>query len=131
MKALRYSLQEAAISLRRAGRSAAMSIGTVAVAFLTLGGFLLIATNLQRVVERWAAAAEMSIFFRDDVDEATRVALTSELQAHRAVMAVEYVSKEQALERFKADFPELGEVAETTSGNPFPASLELRLKTDP
>ena len=41
-----------------------MSIGTIAIAFLTLGGFLLIAVNLQRVVERWASAAEMSVYLR-------------------------------------------------------------------
>jgi cell division transport system permease protein len=131
MRAIRYSLQEAFISLRRAARSTAMSIGTVAVAFLTLGGFLLAATNLQRIVERWASAAEMSVFLRDDIDEATRTALESELAGHRAVAAVEFVSKPDALARFKTDFPELADVSETGAANPFPASLELRLKTDP
>lgn len=131
MRALAYSLQEALVSLRRAGRSAAMSIGTVTVAFVTLGGFLLAATNLQRVVERWASAAEMSVYLRDDIDEATRARLVEELTAHRAVGAVEYVTKEEALVRFKADFPELADIADATAGNPFPASLELRLKTDP
>ena len=131
MRAARYSLQEAVVSLRRAARSTAMSIGTVAVAFLTLGGFLLAATNLQRIVEQWASAAEMSVFLRDDIDEATRATLQSELGAHRAVAGVEYVSKDGALERFKTDFPELADVSQTGSTNPFPASLELRLRTDP
>jgi cell division transport system permease protein len=131
MRALRYSLQEAFISLRRAARSTAMSIGTVAVAFLTLGGFLLAAANLQRLVEQWASAAEMSVFLSDDIDEATRAALQSELGAHRAVAGVELVTKENALARFKRDFPELADVSETGGANPFPASLELRLRTDP
>lgn len=131
MRAIQYSLQEATISLRRAARSTAMSIGTVAVAFLTLGGFLLAATNLQRLVEQWASAAEMSVFLRDDIGEAARAALESELAAHRAVMAVEYVSKENALARFKSDFPELADVSQTGAENPFPASIELRLRTDP
>jgi cell division transport system permease protein len=131
MRAIRYSLQEATISLRRAARSTAMSVGTVAVAFLTLGGFLLAATNLQRLVEQWASAAEMSVFLRDDIDDGTRAALQSELAAHRAVSTVEYVSKEDALARFKSDFPELADVSDTSASNPFPASLELRLRTDP
>jgi cell division transport system permease protein len=131
MRAVRYSFQEAFSSLRRALQSTAMSIGTVAVAFLTLGGFLLAATNLQRIVEQWASAAEMSVFLRDDLDEAVRAQLAADLASHRAVAAVEYVSKDQALARFKADFPELADVAETGGENPFPASLELRLRTDP
>jgi cell division transport system permease protein len=131
MRAIRYSLQEATISLRRAARSTIMSIGTVAIAFLTLGGFLLAATNLQRLVDQWASAAEMSVFLRDDIAEATRAALQLELAEHRAVAGVEYVSKENALARFKTDFPELADVSETGGNNPFPASLELRLRTDP
>ena len=40
----------------------------IAIAFLTLGIFLLASTNLQSVVERWASAAEMSVYLRDDLD---------------------------------------------------------------
>ncbi len=130
MRSLGFSLEEALVSLRRSGQSAAMSIGTITIAFLTLGGFFLISANLQAVVARWSSAAEMSVYLQDDVDEATREALVAELTGHPAVAGVEHVSKTQAVERFKADFPELGDVAgnETTA---FPSSLEVRLRTDP
>ena len=130
MKALGYAFREALVSLRRSGRSAAMSMGTIAIAFLTLGGFLLVSSNLQSVADRWASAAEMSVYLGNDIDEASRDALIEELRAHTAVAGVEYVSKEQALERFKLDFPELADVAVTTD-NPFPPSIEVRLRTDP
>jgi cell division transport system permease protein len=130
MRAVRYAFDEALVSLRRSGRSAAMSIGTIAIAFLTLGGFLLVAANVENVVERWASAAEMSIYLRDDLDDAARRELIAELSAHRAVAGVEFVSKDEALTRFRTDFPELGDIA-TTGDNPFPASLEVRLHTDP
>ena len=130
MKALGYAFREAFVSLRRSGRSAVMSMGTIAIAFLTLGGFLLVSANLQSVVDRWAAAAEMSVYLRDDFDPAARQALIDELQAHAAVAGVEFVAKEHALERFKVDFPELADVASAT-GNPFPPSIEVRLRTDP
>jgi len=130
MKSTAYALQEAWVSLRRGGRSAVMSIGTIAIAFLTLGGFLLASANLQAVVERWASAAEMSLYLSDAIDEASRQALIAELTDHPAVAGVEFVAKEQALERFRTDFPELGEIV-FAGDNPFPASLEVRLKTDP
>jgi cell division transport system permease protein len=130
MRAIEYAFSEALVSVRRAGRSAAMSTTTIAIAFLTLGGFLLIAANLQSLVERWAASAELSIYLRDDVDEASRQHLVDELGAHAAVAGVEYVSKDVALERFRRDFPELADVAESTD-NPFPPSIEVRLHTDP
>jgi cell division transport system permease protein len=107
-----------------------MSIGTIAIAFLTLGGFLLVSANLQSLVERWASSAELSVYLRDDVDEAVRMALVAELSAHAAVAGVEYVSKDEAIERFRRDFPELADVAESAD-NPFPPSIEVRLRTDP
>jgi len=129
MKPLAYAFQEALVSLRRGGRSAAMSVGTIAIAFLTLGGFLLVSRNLESVVERWASAAEMSVYLRDDIDDATRDGLVAEMTAHPAVAGVEFVAKDQALQRFKRDFPELGDVV-ADGDNPFPPSLEVRLRTD-
>ena len=131
MSALGYALEEALVNLRRNGRSAAMSVGTIAIAFLTLGLFLLASANLQGLVERWAAAAEMSVYLRDDAEDSVRQQLETELTAHPAVVSLEYVSKEQALERFRTDFPELGDIADSGTKNPFPASLEVRLRTDP
>jgi cell division transport system permease protein len=130
MRALSYALEEALLSLRRAGQSAAMSIGTIAVAFLTLGGFLLLSANLQALVDRWASAAEMSIFLKDDADAAMRETLLAETGARPGVLSVEFVSKDAARQRFKSDFPELGDVA-AAAENPFPASIEVRLTPDP
>jgi cell division transport system permease protein len=129
MRPLAYSFEEALSSLSRGGRSVVMSAGTIAIAFLTLGGFLLVSKNLESAVERWASAAEMSVYLRDDVEDATRDALIAELKAHPAVAAVEFVAKDQALQRFKSDFPELGDVVAEES-NPFPPSIEARLRTD-
>jgi cell division transport system permease protein len=129
MRAIEYAFSEAVVSLRRSGRSAAMSMATIAIAFLTLGGFVLLAANLQSLVERWASSAELSVYLRDDVDEASRQRLVDELAAHIGVAGVEYVSKDMALERFRRDFPELADVADSAD-NPFPPSIEVRLHTD-
>jgi cell division transport system permease protein len=106
-----------------------MSIGTIAIAFLTLGGFLLVSINLQALVDQWAAAAEISVYLRDDIPPDARSALLDELSRHGAVEAIEYVSKKDALDRFTRDFPELADVAVST-GNPFPPSIEIQLRTD-
>jgi cell division transport system permease protein len=130
MRSLRYAIEEALISFRRAGQSAAMSIGTITIAFLALGGFLVASSNLQSIVSRWASAAEMSIYLQDEVDEAAGKTLAAEIGGRRGVAGVEVVTKEQALARFKTDFPELGDMV-AASTNPFPASIEVRLQADP
>lgn len=124
-----YAFDEGWTSVRRAGKSAVISIGTIAIAFVTLGGFLLISVNVQRALDRWLEAAELSVYLQDDISDGTRAALESYLASQPAVLAVEFVSKSHALERFHTDFPELADVTASLSENPFPAALEVRLQT--
>ena len=130
MTVVGYSFAEAWISLLRSGRSALVSIGTIAIAFATLGGFLLVSVNVQDVLDQWLQAAEMSVYLYDNVSESDRAALETFLKAQPTVAEVEYVSSERALERFRADFPELSDVTSGIGGNPFPPALEVRLRTD-
>ena len=130
MTVVGYAFEEAWASVRRAGRSAAVSIGTIAIAFVTLGGFLLVSVNVQRVLDLWLESAEMSVYLYDDLSEELRTALELYLRQQAVVAGVEYVSKERALERFRVDFPELLDVTTSVAQNPFPAAFEIRLRTD-
>jgi cell division transport system permease protein len=123
-----YAFDEAVASLRRSGRSALVSIGTIAIAFVTLGGFLLVSVNVQDVLDRWLEAAEISVYLHDTAPDSDRVALEQLLRARPEVAAVEYVSSDEALRRFRADFPELADVTGSLSQNPFPSALEVRLR---
>jgi cell division transport system permease protein len=126
-----YAFQEARASLIRGGRGALMSVGTIAIAFLALGGFLLVTTNLQRFVQQWMESAELSVYLRDDIAEVEREAVRARLAGDAAVLSVDYLSKDAALERFGTDFPELADVTSTVGTNPFPASFEVRLRPGP
>ncbi|HEX7284353.1 MAG TPA: ABC transporter permease [Vicinamibacterales bacterium] len=128
MIVISYAFDEAIASLRRSGRSALISIGTIAIAFITLGGFLLISVNVQDVLDRWLEAAEISVYLQETAADADRVAVEQFLRARPEVAAVEFVSKEHALQRFRTDFPELADVTGSLSQNPFPSALEVRLR---
>lgn len=123
-----YAFEEAVASLRRSGRSALVSIGTIAIAFVTLGGFLLLSVNVQGVLDRWLAAAEISVYFHDAAGAGDHAAVEALLREQPGVEAIEFVSKAQALERFRADFPELSDVTGSLEQNPFPAAFEVRLR---
>jgi len=125
-----YAFEEAWASLRRSGRSALVSIGTIAIAFATLGGFLLVSLNVQGVLDQWLQAAEMSVYLLDTTSETERLALEEFLRSQPTVAEVEYVSRERALDRFRSDFPELSDVTAGVGENPFPSALEVRLRTD-
>ena len=91
---------------------------------------MLASVNVQRVLDRWLESAEVSVYLDDDVSGELRTALAQSIRQQPAVAAVEFVSKERALQRFRTDFPELVDVTTAVADNPFPAAFEIRLKPD-
>jgi cell division transport system permease protein len=129
VRALRYSFQEAAASLRRGGRTGLMSIVTITAALFVLGALLLISVNVQRLVGRWSASAEMSVFLRDDIPPGDREAVEKLIAGSPLVTGREFISKAEALRRFKRDFVELAGLVSPSDNNPLPASFEVRVRT--
>ena len=114
-----------------AGRSALMSIGTIAIAFLTLGGFLLISVNVQRVLDRGSRPPRCRSTCATTSTTTTRAALEPYLKAQPARrgrgVRLEGAARSSGS---SADFPELARRRDGVRENPFPASLEVRLRTE-
>lgn len=128
MHAVRYFVSEAMASLWRGRRAALLAVFTITAGLFVLGFFLVVNTNLQRIVGRWAESAELSVYLKDDATP-EQVKVIEEL-IDKSGLAAEraYVSREEALVRFRQDFPDLATTAERLDRNPFPASFDVRLK---
>ncbi len=129
MRTLRYALDEAVTSLWRGRQSGLLSTATIALALFVLGAFLLATSNLERLGDEWSAAAELSVYLKDDVTPPERTAIEAQLVPGAIVAAREYVSKTDALARFKAMFADLATGIDGLGENPLPASYEVRLRT--
>jgi cell division transport system permease protein len=130
MRALTYFIAEAAASLWHGRRAAVMAVLTIAAGLFVLGFFLIVNTNLQRLTGRWGEAAEFAVYLREDATP-DQVRSIQELVG-RSGLAVsqQHISKEQAASRFKQDFPDLAATAGQLQRNPFPASIDIRLRPD-
>jgi cell division transport system permease protein len=128
MRAFRYAIEEAALSLWRGRQAGLLSTLTIALALFVLGGFLLVTANLDRLGAEWSRAAELSIYLKDDVTPAERRAVELAVAPSDIVEAHEYVSKADALARFKQTFSDLSAAMDTLGENPLPASIEVRLR---
>jgi len=126
--ALRYAFDEAIASLWRGRRSGFLSTSTIGLALFVLGGFLLVTANLQRLGDEWSRSAEMSVYLTDDATASQRTAIESLLTAGPIVAGAEFVSKAQALERFKQTFADMASTVGALDSNPLPASYEVRLQ---
>lgn len=127
MHALQYFFVEAVASLRRGWRSGVMSVLTIGAGLFVLGCFLLLNYNVQRVVGRWSESAELSVYLHDNVTQEQLHNIDTMVADSGLTAERRYVSKDEAVVRFKEDFPDLAPAAGIAEGNPFPASFEVRL----
>jgi cell division transport system permease protein len=130
MSAVRFSAEEAALSLWRRRRSTALALVTIVVALLVVGGFLLVNANVQRWVDRWSSAAELSVYLADGITPAERSAVERLLADSASVHGTEFVDHAEALRRFRTLFPDLADAASALGERPLPASFEVRLRSE-
>jgi cell division transport system permease protein len=127
-RAIRYAIEEAAMSLWRGRQAGLLSTLTIALALFVLGGFLMVTANLDRLGAEWSRAAELSVYLKDNVTPSERRAIEAAVEPSDVVAAQEFVSKAEALARFKQTFGDLSSALDTLGENPLPASVEVRLK---
>src|SRR5205823_6703158 len=124
MLVLRFACDEAMVCMWRGRQSGLLSTGTIALALFVLGGFLLVTANLQHIGEQWSSAAEMSVYVKDDVAPQERDAIERTLAPGGIVTSREFVSKADALAKFRRTFGELSATLDGLNENPLPASYE-------
>jgi len=128
LRAFRYFVEEALTSLWRSRLITGLSVITIAVSLFVLGAFLSLASNLADVVARWSDKVQVTFYLEDQLPEAPRESLQAALRADPAVESVVYLSRQEALRRFRALFREMRSLPEDLGENPFPAALEVTLK---
>src|SRR5215510_4055877 len=130
MRAIDYAIREAWASVLRGGRSTVFAVIAIALATLVLGSLLLLTWNMNRLLAEWTSATEFSVFLRDDATSEQRGAIEAAVDQSGVVDGREYVSKAQALTRFRRQFADLAPLTDDLGDNPFPASLEVRVRAD-
>ncbi|HEX5451634.1 MAG TPA: permease-like cell division protein FtsX, partial [Candidatus Limnocylindrales bacterium] len=127
-----------AFSVKRAWqgfwRNAAMSLAataTMTLMLLLLSGFWIIQAGLLAGLDFVEQKVQVVADLQDSADQVAINGLEEQLRAMPEVRAVDYVSKDEALQRFRASRQNEGQTDLTTvlPANPLPASLEVSLRT--
>jgi cell division transport system permease protein len=106
------------------------SITIICLSFLIVGIFFSLSNNLQHIAQRLSENMVVAFFLDPGASAKDAKAVEDRVRASPSVIRVNRVSREQALERFRKNFPELEEILQNLNTNPFPASLEATLKKD-
>jgi cell division transport system permease protein len=105
----------------------ALSVFSIAVAFVCLAAALLVVVNVEGVRTRWASSGRASVYLKPGAEEAEINKLHTALQATRGIRAVTLVSAEDARKEL-VDRGDPDGVLALLPIEAFPASLELDLE---
>jgi cell division transport system permease protein len=114
----------------REWRLHALSVFSLAVAFVCLGAALLVLTNLRALEERWSHAGRASIYLKDNAQTDDVERLKSALAAVPGITAVRYVSAAQAQAQFGETEASLKTELAALPVEAFPASLEIQVRPE-
>ena len=130
MRALGYALREGWASLWRGRGSSGLAVVAIALAIIVLGSLLLVTWNVERLLAQWASATELSVYLRDEATSEQRGTIEAAIDDSGVADGREYVSKVDALARFRREFAELASLTTGFDDNPFPASVEVQVRAD-
>ncbi len=119
-----YFFREAVRRIWVSKRSSFIAIAMIAMSLMIVGGFLLVADNLERAVAQAQGRSRVSVFLDPGATPEQIAAAGNALAANPRFAARRFVSKDEALARFRAWFPNLTGIAGQLGDNPFPPSFE-------
>ncbi|MCL4417904.1 MAG: permease-like cell division protein FtsX [Actinobacteria bacterium] len=104
------------------------AITTVAITLFIVGFFIIIVFDVQGVLGSIKSQVEIAVYLKDNISDELKTYLENEIKGWDEISQVNFVSKDQALEKFKKE-NEGSEILKEIQGNPLPASFELELKS--
>ena len=125
---LGFFLAEAFKNLRLNLLMSATAVTTTAVCILILGIGLLVDAHVEGIVRNVGQDVAITAFFPEDVDQERIDEVITSVEGYPEVNESAYVSKEEALERFRETFADQPDIARSISSDVLPASMEIQLK---
>ena len=126
---VRYFFGGAARNWLRNAGSTAPALVSMSVLLIMSGLVGLTAFTLHNLEEIEASQASLlHVYLRDDADGSGVAALKVRIESDPRVQGVVYVSKNDALARART-VPGLPQLADATESNPFPASLDVQVRS--
>lgn len=127
MRRLLYVVREAWANLRINRTTTVVAILTTAFTLACVGIFLLLYVNLRSAASWLQEDIKIMVYLEDPLTREGVAEVEAQLTGDRMVANAVYISKEQALAEFRAQFPDDSHLLEGLGENPLPASFVVTL----
>ncbi len=125
---VKYFIKEALLNFTRAGLMSYASIGIISVTLFILSLFLLFTTNLRGVADLFVKRTSIIAYLKDGLSETEIIEFEKTISQINQVNQVTYISKAEALQKFKEDLGENKDILNNLPSNPLPNYLEIKVE---
>lgn len=125
---MNFVFSEVAAGLRRNLTMTIAMIMTTAISLGFFGAGLLVANQIGEMKELYYDKLEVSIYLTDEITTPQRTAVTTQLDASPEVASYQFLTKEQAFERFKRLFRGNPQLIANATKDDLPATYLVRMK---
>jgi cell division transport system permease protein len=122
-----YFFERAWANMRQNLFATLVTTGTVALSLLILSLLLLVFVNLEGIADGWSGRVQVSVFFPAELGPQELASLKAAILKIPATRAVEYVSQDEALRRFRERMVGQESLLEGVTSEVLPSSLEITL----
>lgn len=123
-----FFLSRAVTNIRQNVFVNVVTIGTITLALLIVSLFLLVFVNLESAVENWSERVQVTVYFDKDLTPQDQSAFRAKITALSGVSKVSYVTRDEALKRFKSRLRGQETLLEGVRSEVLPTSFEIALK---
>ncbi len=106
------------------------SITIICLSFLTLGVFFSLSNNLQYTAQELTQDMVVVFFLDQNLSEEEISSVGENLKRSSLAIDVQFISSEQALEKFQKNFPNLQGIIDNLKINPLPPSFQVTLSEE-
>ena len=125
-----YFVREAIFSIKRNRLMSIASISTVTISLLILGIFAIMIINMNNLANILESQVQVTAYIKEGVKQEEKDTLDEQIRAIEGVTKVDFISKEEALERFAQRLGEQKELLESLGdNNPLPDAFEIHVDT--
>jgi cell division transport system permease protein len=125
-----YYWKEALAGIQRAKLMSLLSVSTISAALFLLGAFLLVTVNFRSAVSAFKNKFEIQAFLSEACDQHQALVAGSYIREIPGVADAVFVSKEDALKRFRLELADKADLLDALETNPLPRAYRVTLRPE-
>ncbi|MFZ2948679.1 MAG: permease-like cell division protein FtsX [Desulfuromonadaceae bacterium] len=123
-----FFLSRAVTNIRQNVFVNVVTIGTITLALLIVSLFLLVFVNLESAAENWSERVQVTVYFDNELTSQDQTSFRAKISALPGVSRVSYVTRDEAMKRFKNRLKGQETLLEGVRPEVLPTSFEIALK---